>query len=65
MRGQRKGLGLKEVETKWEIKRGSKMIAFEDLEKGEAEREAGELREAFLREEERVRDVWMMLLGLR
>lgn len=36
MREQRKGLGLglKEVGTDRKIKRASKMIAFEDLEKG-------------------------------
>ena len=66
MRKQRKGLGLglKEVETNWKIKRGSKMIDFEGLEKGVAERELGELREAFLREEERVGDVWMNAVGV-
>jgi hypothetical protein len=31
MREQRMGLGLKEVETNWKIKRASKMIAFRGL----------------------------------
>jgi hypothetical protein len=65
MREQRKGLGLglKEVETNRKIKRASKTIAFEGLEKGEAEREVGESREAFLREE-RAGDIWMNAVGV-
>jgi hypothetical protein len=63
MREERKELGLKEVEANWKVKSGSKMIAFESVEKGEAERAVWELREAFLREEERVGGIWMNAVG--
>jgi hypothetical protein len=47
-----------------EDKEGVEDDCFRGLGKREAEREAGESREAFLREEERVGDVWMNAVGV-